>query len=64
MTFRAGDVAASVYDLTQNLLRGPEPDVLYLIERGDALDRCARERFPDRTFYRAAGAERITLTPY
>ncbi len=58
---RHGDVITKPLDLTQNLPRNPPPDVLIL---RDIDVKCVREKYPNRSYYRAVGGQQVTLLPY
>jgi len=57
-----GQTTETETNMAQNPPLDPNPDVLYLIHHNKADDRCAREHFPGRTWYRAGKDE--TLQPY
>ena len=60
----AGDLAAGVWDLTQNLPTDPDPDVLIVTDwrAGDDME-CARRTYGDRAWYGASGWEEVELRP-
>ena len=60
-----GSTVSDPLDLTQNLPLDLYPDqrIIYATERSPEQNACLRQRFPNRTFYRAAGRPEVTITP-
>ncbi|HEY6880775.1 MAG TPA: hypothetical protein VI299_22280 [Polyangiales bacterium] len=58
-----GELSSHPSALTQNLASDLDADVIILARRSHADVACARERYPDRRFYRALGLGEVTLVP-